>query len=97
MMDIDIEYLLNFLGEELAAVGESHELRISPILPISTVRAPDLPQDYDARANKLHSTRGVQVRVDSREFFFPAEWVARKDFAQIHREAAEIRDRFSKR
>jgi hypothetical protein len=90
-MDIEIEYLLTFLQDELQSVPE---LKIRPVLPISTVRAPDLPQDYDAKANKLHTGRGVRVYVGSRDFFFPADWVREKQYEEIHRQAAEIKSRF---
>lgn len=90
-MDISIEYLLNFLEDELR---ELPELRIRAEFPSSTRRSPDLHQNYDAKASQLHSEKGVRVYVGSRDFFFPTSWVESRQYSEIHKQAAEIRQRF---
>lgn len=88
-MDAHIEYLLTFLEDELRDLAD---LRIHPVAPTGTQKAPDLPQDYDPEEHNVHKTRGVRVRADSREFFFPVSWIQDGDFDQIKRQALEIRE-----
>ena len=71
-MDIDIEYLISYLEDELRDIPN---LRIHPVAPTGTKKSVDLPQDYDPNASQVHLNRGVRIRADSREFFFPAYWV----------------------
>lgn len=86
-MDIDVEYLLYFLEDELRDLSD---VRIHPVAPSTTRKSPDLPQDYDPNENDLHLTRGVRVRVSSREFFFPASW-AKGNTEAIRQLAQEVR------
>jgi hypothetical protein len=86
-MNLDIEYLLYYLEDELRGLPN---LRIHPVAPASTRKAPDLPQDYDPNESQLHLTRGVRVRVSSREYFFPASW-AHQNVQAIKDQAAEIK------
>jgi hypothetical protein len=87
-MNASVEYLLSFLQDELRDWGE---LRIHPVAPTGTRKSPDLPQDYDPEENRVHLNRGVRVRVDSREYFFPADWVEQGNFHQVMQQAREIR------
>ena len=93
-MDVDIEYLLNYLEDELSSLTE---VTIRTVLPCTTQRSPDLPQDYDANSNQLHSERGVRVYAGAQDFFFPSQWVASRQYSEIYKQAAEIKDRFSSR
>ena len=88
-MDINIEYLLYFLEDELR---DLEDIRIHPVAPAGTKKSPDLPQDYDPNENSIHLRRGVRVRAGSREFFFPASWVESKQMELIREQALEIRD-----
>jgi hypothetical protein len=88
-MDVNIEYLLQFLNDELSDLTE---LRIHPVAPSGTVKSPDLPQNYDPEEGGVHLSRGVRVRVGSRDYFFPAEWVIRNEMGLIRSQAEEIRD-----
>mgnify|MGYP000113647652 CR=1 FL=1 len=87
-MDINIEYLLYFLEDELR---DLEGLRIHPVAPAGTQKSPDLPQNYDPDENTVHLNRGVRVRADSREFFFPASWVAENQIQKVKEQAEEIR------
>ncbi|MBS1958175.1 MAG: hypothetical protein JST80_01760 [Bdellovibrionales bacterium] len=87
-MDIDVEYLLYFLEDELRDLPD---VRIHAVAPSTTRKSPDLPQDYDPNEGKLHLTRGVRVVVSSREYFFPASW-AKDDVEAIRKQAQDVRD-----
>lgn len=87
-MDASLEYLLSYLEEEFRSFPE---VRVRVVQPSGTLRSPDLEQDYDPESNDLHRRQGVNVRVRSREYFFPSEWVASGRYSEISRLAAEIR------
>ena len=87
-MDINIEYLLYFLEDELRDLTD---IRLHPVAPATTQQSPDLPQDYDPNENTVHLNRGVRVRVSSREYFFPASWVEEHKMDLIREQALEIR------
>ncbi len=88
-MDVNIEYLLSFLQDEFRDLTE---MRIHPVAPTGTRKSPDLPQDYDPEESNVHRSRGVRVRVFSREYFFPVEWVIEGKQAEIRSLALEIRE-----
>ena len=88
-MDINVQYLLGFLEDELRDLPD---LRIHPVAPSSTRKSPDLPQDYDTNEGTLHLTRGVRVRVSSRDYFFPVEWAMDGSRDKIQELANEIRN-----
>lgn len=87
-MDIDVEYLLYFLEDELRDLAD---VRIHAVAPSGTRKSPDLPQDYDPNEGQVHLNRGVRVRVRSRDYFFPAAW-AKTNPEAIRAQANEIRD-----
>ncbi len=87
-MDTQIEYLRSYLEEEFASYPQ---VRVRVLQPAGTQRSPDLVQDYDADNNDLHRRRGVDVRIGSREFFFPVEWVSHGRFSEVARLASEVR------
>lgn len=87
-MDHYLGYLLDFLKDELGSIPE---IRIHPVVPSTTLRSPDLPQDYDPESETVHTLCGVRVRRDSREYFFPVEWVKNGQFQLIQQEAAQVR------
>lgn len=87
-MDIDVEYLLYFLEDELRDLPD---IRIHAVAPSGTRKSPDLPQDYDPNEGSVHLNRGVRVRVRSRDYFFPASW-SRDNQEAIRQQAREIRD-----
>ena len=86
-MDLEIEYLLSYLEDDLRGIPD---IRIHPVAPSGMQKSVDMPQDYDPQSNDAHLKRGVRVRADSREFFFPASWV-RDARDQIQKQSAEIR------
>jgi len=86
-MAVDVQYLLGFLEDELSHI---ENIRIHPVAPSSTKKAIDLPQDYDAEANNVHLQRGVRVRVGSREYFFPANWVNDQRMDLVYAQTKEI-------
>lgn len=86
-MDLDVEYILSYLQDELRDLTE---IRIHPVAPSTTQKSPDLPQDYDPNESQVHLARGVRVRVSSRDYFFPAQW-ATQNVQAIHDQAQEIR------
>ena len=88
-MDINIEYLLSYLQDELRDLSD---IRIHPVAPSGTQKSIDLPQDYDPNENSVHINRGVRVRVRSRDYFFPVEWVIQGKMDQVQAQAREIRD-----
>ncbi len=88
-MNASVEYLLSFLQDELRDFGD---LRIHPVAPTGIQKSPDLPQDYDPEEGRVHLHQGVRVRISSREFFFPAEWVEEGRFNQVKDLADEIRN-----
>ncbi len=85
---VDVEYLLGYLKDELSDLPE---LRIHPVAPSSTQKSIDLPQDYDPNSNDVHLRRGVRVRMQSREFFFSAQWVKDQRLDLVYDLVAEIR------
>ncbi len=87
-MDTQIEYLHSYLVEEFSAYPQ---VRVRVLQPAGTQRSPDLKQDYDAESNDLHRRRGVDVRVGSREFFFPVDWVIHGRFSEVAKLASEVR------
>ena len=90
----ELAYLLEFLQDEFSGF---EGVRIHPIFPSSTRRAPDLDQDYDAQSNDLHLRCGVRLRAGSLEEWFPVSWVREKRFDLVRRLAQEIRDRIEAR
>ena len=87
-MDVHIEYLLSFLQDEFR---DLEDLRIHAVAPSGTRKSPDLPQDYDPNEGKVHRNRGVRVRVSSREYFFPVEWVIDGKNESLKTLASEVR------
>jgi hypothetical protein len=88
-MDLNIEYLLTYLQDELSDLPD---LRIHPVAPSSMQKSPDLPQDYDPEEHRVHLERGVRVRVGSRDYFFPVDWVIHNELDRVRAQAREIRD-----
>jgi|GEM_PF-1252860 len=88
-MGLQIEYLLQFLQDEFRDLTD---LRIHPVAPSGTRRSPDLPQDYDPEEGRVHRNRGVRVRVSSRDYFFPVEWVIENQMDLIRAQALEVRN-----
>jgi hypothetical protein len=88
-MDLDIEYLIYFLEDELR---ELSDIRISPVAPSGTRKAMDLPQDYDPSVGHVHTDRGVRVRAGTRDFFFPASWVRNQQLELVRELAQKIKD-----
>lgn len=88
-MNAGVEYILSFLQDELR---DFPDLRIHPVAPTGLRRSPDLPQDYDPEELRVHLNTGVRVRVSSREYFFPSEWVEEGEFARVRELALEIRE-----
>lgn len=93
-MDINIEYLLYFLEDELK---DLEDIRIHPVAPAGTKQSPDLPQNYDPNENHVHLNRGVRVKAGSRDYFFPATWVIEGKMELIHEQAKEIREFWNSR
>lgn len=91
-MNIHIEYLLNYLTDEL---GSIEDVKIRPEFVSSTKRSIDLPQDYDAKVNHLHHSEGVRVTIGSRDFFFSSRLVAEKKYSEIYAAASELKNRYS--
>jgi hypothetical protein len=87
-MNAPVEYLLSFLSDELR---DYPGLRIHAVAPTGFQKSPDLPQDYDPEEGRVHLNSGVRVRISSREYFFPAEWVEEGRFDQVQSLALEIR------
>ena len=87
-MGIDIEYLRSYLEDEFKDVPD---LRIYVVLPSSTRKSPDLPQDYDPNEGHVHLNRGVNVRARSRIYFFPAQWTEPQYSQKIRDQIDEIR------
>ncbi|MBC7397689.1 MAG: hypothetical protein H7333_09625 [Bdellovibrionales bacterium] len=85
---VDVEYLLGYLTDELS---DMPELRIHAVAPSTTQKSVDLPQDYDPNSNDVHLKRGVRVRMKSREFFFPANWVKDQRLDLVYAQVDEIR------
>ena len=88
-MGIDVQYLLGFLEDELKGVSD---MRIRAVSPSLTQKAMDLPQDYNPEENNIHLMRGVSVRVGSRDFYFPANWVNDNRLDLVHAQVKEIHD-----
>ncbi|MBU6154610.1 MAG: hypothetical protein KGP28_09945 [Bdellovibrionales bacterium] len=88
-MDAHIEYLLSFLQDEFRDLSD---LRIHPVAPSGTRKSPDLPQDYDPQEGQVHRNRGVRVRISSREYFFPVEWVVNGEHSKVSALAREVRE-----
>ncbi|HAR43554.1 MAG TPA: hypothetical protein DCS07_13155 [Bdellovibrionales bacterium] len=92
-MDFAVEYLLSFLQDEFR---NEPEIRIRVHQRSVTLRSPDLLQDYDPETSNLHTLTGVDVRVRSREYFFPSEWAqgpARRNVDQLVLEIREFLQR----
>ncbi|MBS1961549.1 MAG: hypothetical protein JST04_04995 [Bdellovibrionales bacterium] len=87
-MGVDIEFLRSHLEDEFSS---TEGVRIQIVLPTSTSRSIDLHQDYDADSNDLHLRRGVRVIVKSRDYFFPAYWIAQKRMDLVYAQVAEMR------
>ncbi len=90
----ELAYLLDFLKDEFR---DQENVRIHPIFPSSTLRSPDLEQDYDAESNDLHRRSGVRLRAGSLEEWFPVSWVHEKRFDLVRSLAQEIRNRLEVR
>jgi len=88
-MDANIEYLLSYLQDELSDLSD---LRIHPVAPSGTQKSIDLPQDYDPNEHSVHLNRGVRVRVGSRDYFFPVEWIIQGKMQEVQTQANEIRE-----
>jgi hypothetical protein len=88
-MDTPMEYLLNFLQDEFHG---RPEVRIRRRQAAGLMRSMDLVQDYDPNTHDLHVSRGVEVRVGSREFYFPCDWVVAGEFNKVHGLAKEVRE-----
>ena len=87
-MGIDVEYLHSYLTDEFK---DDADLRIYIVLPSTTRKSPDLPQDYDPNAGQVHLKRGVNIRARSRIYFFPASWAENGQRDRIDAQVAEIR------
>ena len=88
-MDRNIQYLLGFLEDEFRDLPD---VRIHPVAPTGTRKSQDLPQDYDPNENRVHLNRGVRIRVSSRDYFFPVEWIIEHQMARVHDLAREVRE-----
>ncbi|MGZ3697079.1 MAG: hypothetical protein ACXWP5_03210, partial [Bdellovibrionota bacterium] len=66
-------------------------VRLAP--KAGTRRSPDLVQDYDPQAKSLHTAQGVVVQLGGREFFFPVDWVANRQFSLVQSLAREVREK----
>jgi len=88
-MNPAIEYLLSFLQDEFR---NDPEVRVRVHQRAVTKRSPDLVQDYDPETSNLHSRTGIDVRVKSREYFFPMEWAQGPGRKQVDLVIREIRD-----
>ncbi len=89
-MNSSVEYLVHFLEDEFR---DFPEVKVRSVAPSSTRKAPDLDQSYDPESNDLHVKEGVTLKVGSRDYFFPSDWVRTKNFAAIRQLAHEIRER----
>ncbi len=87
-MSVEIEYLLQFLQDEFR---DLEDLRIHPVAPSGMTKSPDLTQNYDPNESKVHLSRGVRVRVSSRDYFFPADWVIEGKTHLVRELAEEVR------
>ena len=87
--DAELINLMNYLQEEFQ---DFPRVRIRIRQLSTTVRSPDLEQDYDPEANDLHRARGVVVSVDSREYFFPIDWAAGRNRSALEETVQEIRE-----
>jgi hypothetical protein len=88
-MSVEVEYLIQFLTDELR---DHSDIRILPVLPSGTRRSVDLVQDYDPESSDVHARHGVRVRAASREYFFPVSWVSEGRSNLVHEQAREIRE-----
>jgi hypothetical protein len=88
-MDQNIEYLLGFLKDEFR---DFSEIRIHPVAPSGTKKSMDLPQNYDPETHSVHLNRGVRIRVMSRDYFFPVDWVIQGKYSVIQELANEVRE-----
>lgn len=87
-MNPAVAYLVEFLEDELKDVPG---VRVRPVQPSTTRRAPDLEQNYDSENNRLHLRHGAMVQWRGRQEYFPAEWVTQKDFEAIRELARKIK------
>ena len=88
-MTIELEYLHTYLADEFK---DLHEVRIRIRHKAGIKRSPDLFQDYDPESNTLHAMTGVEVRLKSREYFFPADWAASSRRPEVNALIREIWD-----
>jgi hypothetical protein len=88
-MDASLEYLLSYLEDEFRG-HEEVKIRLTPLS--STMRSPDLEQNYDPETHDLHRNRGVIVRTPKREYYFPSDWAASRQYSEIQKLAREIKD-----
>lgn len=86
--DSAFECLVDFLRDEFLGIPE---VRVDLRHPSTTVRSPDLPQDYDAEQRNVHRLRGVLIRARGREFFFPAGWSDPRERARVEALVRDIR------
>jgi hypothetical protein len=88
-MDLHLEYLRSYLAEEFEHYPNVR-IRVPP--GAGTQKAVDLIQDYDPEVNDIHLRRGVTIYANTREYFFPVQWVAHKQFDEIKKLAEKIRE-----
>ncbi|MFN7685587.1 MAG: hypothetical protein ACK5QT_09265 [Oligoflexia bacterium] len=67
-------------------------VRIRPVSPSTTQRAPDLEQNYDPESGTVHRVSGVRVQTRTREYFFPEDWVRHGHRADIETLIREIHE-----
>ena len=82
-------YLIKLLEEEF---GDNKTIRIKPVFPTSTQRSLDLEQNYNEEESNLHRTSGVNVFTERRQYFFPTDWVATKNYKAIEELINEIKN-----
>jgi hypothetical protein len=82
-----LAYLINIIEDEFRGrMG----IRIRPVFSSTTLRSPDLEQDYDAESGSLHRRSGVAVQAGRREYFFPESWVQLDSRKELERQVQEI-------
>ncbi len=86
--DPAFECLLEFIRDEFRGVPE---VRVSLRHPSTTLRSPDLVQDYDAERSSVHRLRGVMVRAGGRDYFFPDSWSDPRERTRVEALVREIR------
>lgn len=88
-----IESMIIYLEEIFSGMSG---VKITPRLPSTTRRSPDLDQDYDPEANSLHLTYGVNIKRDGHEYFFPIEWAIGNGRIELEKEALKLREKFER-